>query len=86
MKKVINKANLDELIRMIHGYYHDEGDLSTKQQDCRRHINFASDCFGSNWLETVDLVSSIVSGRGFKPDATNEDFYKVLEVLGWVVK
>jgi hypothetical protein len=34
----------------------------------------------------ANLLSSILNRFGLKYDATNEDIYKVLEVLGWEVE
>ena len=83
MDKVLNKAKLDELIEMMREYLKcDYDDMVTK---CREIIAFANKHF-SNVPRIVDFVGSNIAYGGMKPDATNEDIYKVLEVLGWEVK
>lgn len=85
MDKVINKAKLDELINMVRAYYHD-ADFDTAEERCRKYLQFAQRHFEERWLAVVDFLQSVFPVAGFKPDATNEDIYKVLDVLGWVVK
>lgn len=86
MEKVINKANLDELIGMVRTYlYSGSFGIFEMRRKCEEIIAFADKNF-SNTPRIVDLVQTIFSYGGFKPDATNEDVYKVLEVLGWTVK
>lgn len=86
MEKVINKANLDELIGMVRTYlYSGSFGIFEMRRKCEEIIAFANNFF-PHALRMVDLVQTIFSYGGFKPDATNEDVYKVLEILGWTVK
>lgn len=86
MDKVINKTILESLIVAIRTYLYSDGiDAEETKTRCDQITRFAALHF-PNALRIVDLVSAIVSFNGFKPDATYEDIYKVLDVLGWVVK
>lgn len=84
MKKVIPKGLLDEALAYLKDYYHCS---PTKQVLERTHtitheIEFHT---GVAWYSLEDLICSILSGSGVKPDATNEDIYAILRLLGWEV-
>lgn len=84
MDKVLNKAKLDELIEMSRTYWQDiHPDLA--QERCEKMSEYVKENFPKLW-HISELIHSILSYYGMKPDATNEDIYKVLEVLGWAVK
>lgn len=82
MNKTIDKASLDKAIEAVRHYYdpvviNEEGAAKEMLDICRAVKPI--DCF-------IDLLSSILRYKGLKHNATNEDIYKVLEVLGWSVK
>ena len=86
MDKVINKTILESIIVAIRTYLYSDGiDAEEMKTSCEQITRFAA-LHLPNTLRIVDLVSAIVAFNGIKPDATNEDIYKVLEVLGWAVK
>ena len=78
--KTIVKANLDAAIEAVRDYY----DISTGTDlvDTRRMMNA---CYATGEMCISGLLASILRYRGLKEDASNEDIYKVLEVLGWSV-
>ena len=81
--KVLDKAKLDELIEMTRNYWH-EGDISESTEKLIGMRKF----YEANFPRDLDLrgfLNSIISGLGMKPDATNEDIYAVLRILGWVI-
>ena len=85
--RVIDKSKLDEAIESARRWH--DLDVPFEEKDVNAHIDvcnsvevisgIGSYCFAS-------LFSSLFGFRGLKDDATNEDIYKVLEVLGWSVK
>lgn len=86
MEKAINKARLDDLIGMIRAYLHsDVSDVKQMKNKCETIIAFAAKHF-PNAMRIIDLIQTILAYGGFKPNAENEDIYKVLEVLGWGVE
>ena len=85
MSKTINKAKLDVAIERMRDYYHGEYDedvLRDMMAACREVEKPAR----MSLHVMVDLLCSIVRHDGLKSEATNEDIYKVLEVLGWSVE
>lgn len=81
---MINKAKLDILIAMVREYW-----TNMDLESCERRLNRMTEFEKSEFPEKPhlsDFIASILSAFGVKPDATNEDIYKVLEVLGWEVK
>ena len=86
MSKVINKAKLDELIGMVREYWQDIN-LTLADERANKMVRFAAEHFTER-LKICELLHAILGGKfcGLKHDATNEDIYKVLEVLGWVVE
>lgn len=83
----INKAQLDRLIEAERNLFCFE-DITAEEKDKRIQesvgANFELKCKARH----IDsLVFAIVARQtGIKPDATNEDIYKVLEVLGCEVE
>lgn len=78
----INKAKLDVLIAMVKEYWENEGD---NKKRCQRIQEYYEDEFPGK-ADIYAFVRSIISAFGIKPDATNEDIYKALEVLGCEVE
>ena len=80
----IQKKPLDELISAVRDVWNFELDGELKATEA---VEISIKRFPNNWMPVLDLLHSILTAeRGFKPDATNEDIYKVLELLGWEVK
>lgn len=80
----VNKAKLDVLIAMVREYW---TNLDIKSAERRvERINKFVDEELSEKPHFKEFLFSILSGFGVKPGATNEDIYKVLEILGWEVK
>ena len=85
MRKTMSKVLLDKAIEKARHYY--DVSLPFDDKDVGEFMdlsNAVSDqlglCIFSN------LLASIFSYSGLKNDATNEDVYQVLEVLGWTVE
>ena len=83
MDKVINKTKLDELLEIMREYL--KGEYEDVNEKCMEIIAFENKHF-PNATRIVDFVVCNIAYGGMKPDASNEDIYKVLEVLGWEVK
>lgn len=81
--KTVNKAKLDKLIDMARAYLQ-RGDMENLDEQCIAIVSFARGNFPT--MRILDFVTSFMGYGGLKPDATNEDIYKVLEVLGWEVE
>lgn len=84
----IPKEKLDDVLAVARHYY----DLNTKAGDTdaltamlasARDLEEEAE-IGMHAL--LDVITGIVRYSGLKHDATNEDIYKVLEVLGWTVE
>lgn len=84
MSKTINKAKLDAGIDLVKRYYVD--DKMDVLRDMLATTNEAEQLAGLGLHSINELLTSITRPSGLKPDATNEDIYKVLEVLGWSVE
>ena len=85
--KQINKATLDELIRLERKYW-ETSDTDILDARIKTAFELSSQAFGCDlsWIKFADIVSSIVGGsHALKPKATNADIYKVLELLGFEV-
>lgn len=84
--KTISKAKLDAAIKSAR-HWHDlsvpfeEKDIEAYHDVCHSVRVVAG--FGSYSFPC--LFSALFGFQGLKDDATNEDVYKVLEVLGWSV-
>lgn len=81
---MINKAKLDVLIALVREYWTNT-DVETCKRRAERIIEF-EETEMSKEIQLRDFIKSIIAAFGVKPDATNEDIYKVLEILGWEVK
>ena len=76
-KQTISKVMLDELITLQKRYWGMPYDRDA-----------ANMILNEIWVVAQnhpirELVQAIFCGRGLKPDATNEDIYAVLKLLGW---
>ena len=85
MKK-IPKAKLDRCIELSRRYFDvttpmDHDLLDAKIEACNE-LERAVDV---GYIVFSDLLSSVLTYHGLNNNATNEDIYKVLEVLGWQV-
>lgn len=83
-RKPIPKKLLDETIAECRKYWNDDpGGLSWADilPLCQR-LHKAT---GINWNSWSDFLSAILPRTGLKADATNEDIYAVLRLLGWEV-
>lgn len=79
----IPKTLLDEAISLTQEYY-TSGSAETLSHlnDIPRQIE---DKTGIWWNHIENLLSSVLVYRGIKPDATPEDIYAILRLLGWEV-
>lgn len=81
-KKVIRKTLLDEVIAAERAYWDDGGEdyeyVSNLHHKIANETGLWAICVSS-------LFTAITSSHGLKPDATNEDIYAVLRLLGWEV-
>lgn len=82
--KKIPKEKLDNLLLLCGGYYNSLDDESLSEM-MRATKELETD-IGVSMFALQDVVTGIIRSRGMKPDATNEDIYKVMEVLGWTVE
>lgn len=80
MKK-LNKKVLDKCIEMTRQYWQGEADGEDFLQE-RLDVAEKSGC---SWLALVELLDSLLSRRGFKPNAANTEIYDILIMLGWVI-
>lgn len=85
-EKKIPKAKLDEAIKQARYYF--DVNVPQDKKDVGAMFNAATAAYPKGFYAYVlsDLLSSILTHSGLKRDATNEDIYKVLEVLGWEVE
>ena len=79
-KQTISKVMVDELITLLKRYWSMPYDRVT-----------ANMILNEIWIVAQnhpirELLQAIFCGRGLKPDATNEDIYAVLKLLGWRVE
>ena len=81
--KTLDKTKFGELIEMTRHYWH-EGEISEAAETLVSMRKFHEANFPRD-LDLRGFLNSIISGFGLKPEATNEDIYKVLEVLGYEV-
>lgn len=82
----IHKDNLDRCIDLTRTYYA-VGTLANEDalQEMLEAAKELENDVGLGVFALLDFISSIIRYSGMKPEATNEDIYKVLEVLGWQV-
>lgn len=87
-ERMIPREALDAAIAAVKRYYSDEvpagdQDAANAMLDACREAETAC---GVGLCKAADILVGILSYSGWKRDATNEDIYKVLEVLGWTVE
>lgn len=83
-ERVMPKAKLDNLVLMCRGFYEDvNNDTLDKMFEATRDLEKE---VGLGTSSLQDVITGIIRYSGLKHDATNEDIYKVLEVLGWTVE
>ena len=85
--KQIDRATLDELIRLERKYYrtHDTDILLCAHS---KGFDLSKQAFGrdSSWINFTDLVSAIAGGpSALKPHATHADIYAIFGILGFEV-
>ena len=83
-KKRIPKYLLDEAINADREYWSLRSDPGCLERSVSLHRRI-EDVSGIDWISFHQLLSAILSFRGLKPSATNEDIYAVLSALGWEV-
>lgn len=79
----IPKALLNDAIVFTQDYYA-SGFAETLLQLSDRSMRIEEKT-GIWWNNIENLLSSILSFQGIKPDATHEDVYAILRLLGWEV-
>jgi hypothetical protein len=86
MNKTISKAKLDAAIKSAR-YWHDLS-VPYEEKSVDAHYAVCKDAAMSGDLYEFcfpGFFSALFGYKSLKDDATNEDIYKVLEVLGWSV-
>lgn len=79
----IPKALLNEAITLTREYYvSGSRETLSRLNDLSRQIE---DETGIWWNNIENLLSSVLSYHGIKPDATPENIYAILRLLGWEV-
>ena len=83
-KKEIPKALLDRAIDLDREYWAGSSDPFANERliDLCTQIDSLA---GVNWYSLQNFLSAVFPQRGLKHDATNEDIYAVLRLLGWEV-
>ena len=83
-KKVIPKALLDKAVDLTRDYW--RGISHPRSLDDIASVTEEMDSItGINWYSLQNFLSSVFPDRGLKNDATNEDIYAILRLLGWEV-
>lgn len=85
MSKTIRKPLLDKAIEQARFWF--DVNVTTEEKDVHKYLEA---CEAAKPYEMGDygldnLFAAILRYRGLKPDATNEDIYKVLKFFGWAV-
>ena len=90
--KIISKQKLDaliELVRELCDAQYEEGNVDRLIKEgiavAKGIEDDVNESTGVAWNGPYDLVWSILHGK-LKADATNEDIYKVLGLLGWGIQ
>lgn len=82
----ISKVKLDQLIEASKAYY---GVDFKSKAECKKLVDILVDTnenLGCKAKHVDSLIFAIVArGTGLKPDASHEDIYKILEMLGYEV-
>ena len=83
-KKVIPKTLLDNVIELAREYWTGSSYpfANERQIDLCTKIDAL---VGINWYSLLNFMFAVFPQRGLKHDATNEDIYAVLRLLGWEV-
>lgn len=84
VKKRIPKAHLDKVINGYREYWRGGAHpyiLDDVISECMRIYAIT----GIYWYSLQNAIDGIVATHGLKPDATNEDIYAILRLLGWEV-
>ena len=87
MSKTISKVKLDAAIESAR-HWHDL-EVPFEEKDVSAHLEVCKVADASGGLLGYcfsSFFSSLFGYKSLKEDATNEDIYKVLEVLGWTVE
>jgi hypothetical protein len=83
MSKTINKAKLDAAIKLTRDYHENyTDDEAVYKPILHARIDAAHEAARGNWLHLLDIIDG---SYGMNREITNEDIYKVLELLGWQV-
>ena len=86
-ENIIRKDQLDHLIelyRELNDTPYESGNVDRIVKEGIKVAEAIEEDCGVNWNAFCDFTWSVV--RFLKKDATNEEVYKVLEMLGWKVK
>lgn len=82
--KVIPKLLLDKALDMERAYWDPDSSGIRADDVFQWHKRIEQEC-GVYWSALSSLCSAIFPQRGLKPNATNEDVYAILRLLGWEV-
>lgn len=79
----ISKKNLDEVISVTREYWKTGDTLLLDKRHSK--ADKLAKSVGIWWDAVLYILDGVLIHHGFKPDATNEEIYAVLGVLGWEV-
>ena len=83
-KRPIPKALLDRAIELTMQYWH-SASHPLAVEDIISLCMQIQDVTGINWFSLQNMLDSVFPVAGLKEDATNEDIYAILRLLGWKV-
>ena len=84
MAREMSKVLLDKAIEQARHYY--DAEVPYEAKDVHAFLRATQAVYGESYsIIMSDFLASILAHSGLKHDATNEDIYKALEVLGWQV-
>lgn len=84
-EKKLPKAKLDWLIVACAAFY--SATCDAKRECAWKEVSRASKAISPDSFVRVYALQDLITGIvRLSPDATKEDVYKVLEVLGWTVE
>lgn len=82
-EKKLSKVKIDEMLSLTREYHENYTDNDSWYGPIlQKRIAVAHDAGPVDWLYLVDIVDG---SYGMNREITNEDIYRVLEVLGWTV-
>lgn len=82
--KQISKKPLDEVIAITRQSW--EASYEEGRDKWQKRIDLAVETVKEiGWSPLIDFLDGILSSNGFAPDATNDEIYSVLRILGWEV-